>query len=445
MPAKIHALSLYDQYFSPSNPNDQLKDWEAFKSKEKDFDIPLAKRDVDFSVQDKTWLDTAREAASLIVTIALFSYVFRSKLQRVTPSFFSNRIDALFRKSKLVEIASKYASDFYSKNFIQKAKPIETLAVKFLPKLWVYHKIARYVAQRLIMIPLYPAQSRIVKLVAPIIKTSALNEIRRESAPYCNKEQLIYRDVVLEKNGVRYSGLLIGHQDTIRNGQWVLQATGNMEPIEHSVGVFTNTYKKYGFNTLMINGPAVGKSQGQATPDSMGDAQEVGMTFIETALKAKKIVIAGRSLGGAAIGQGILKHTFKTDIKYLAVFQMTFDRASNICGKMVGQLSSSLEGIVAKIVRWAVLEMDTVAASQKLQDLGIQSVIAQASNKVIPEGQLPTVDDFQTDGPILAHASLGYALIHEGITKHKVFLCLKDAGHMTHDAVTAAEKEIRAL
>ncbi|MGH2613267.1 MAG: hypothetical protein ACRDFB_09525, partial [Rhabdochlamydiaceae bacterium] len=307
----------------------------------------------------------------------------------------------------------------------------------------------RYIVQRLGMALLYPAQSRVKKFLKfPELHTSVLNNSRKEAADALNKTGFIVRDVVLEKNGVRYSGLLVGHKDTIDNGNWALQATGNAEPIERCVESFAKTYKKFNFNILLINGPSVGKSEGEAVPKSLGDAQEVGLSFMEMALKATKIVIAGRSFGGAAIGLAILQHQFKVDVKYLVIRQMTFDRASNVCGKFVGTIFpqlARLEGLVAWIVRWAGSEMDLVETSQHLQRRSIKEVIVQAGNKKIMGEKLSTIDDFYSDGSILAHASLGYALIKEGVTDNKVFICLVSARHMTFDAITAAGAEIGQL
>ena len=323
---------------------------------------------------------------------------------------------------------------------------LSVLQVFLLP--WGLYELSRFIIQRLIMIPMYPAQSTLATTVIGMgvfaITSEGLDEWRAHTGDALNKQGCV-RHVVLEKDGVRYSGLLIGHRDTISNGNWVIQAGGNLEFMEHSAAEMAATYRRYGYNTLLVNGPAVGKSWGHATPQSMGEAQRLGIQFLETALRAKRLVLAGRSLGGAAIGQAILQHDFKKDIDYLVVRQMTFDTSSHICSKVVAQAFPALESWVASLVKWAGVEMDSVAASRKLQDLGITEVIVQASSKEVKVGTIPDVSDFQTDGPIIAEASLGYRLVKEGITRHKVFHCLPNADHMTHDAVIAAEKEIRHL
>ncbi|NGX34380.1 MAG: hypothetical protein K1060chlam1_00733 [Candidatus Anoxychlamydiales bacterium] len=325
------------------------------------------------------------------------------------------------------------------------AKKVIVLTLKIVIFPWGIYELARYIVQRLVMIPLYPAQSRIVRFfirkLMPISEKD-LDLFRKQIAIRMNEQGFLVRHVALEKNGVRYSGMLIGHKDTIANGKWALQATGNLELIEHSAENIAKIYKDFQVNTLLINGPAVGKSEGRATPESMGDAQEVGLSFLENALKANKIVIAGRSLGGASVGQAISKHEFKKDVKYLVVRQMTFDRASNICGKTVRNWSPRLGSFVKKVVKWSGCEMDSLAASKKLQELGIKEIIVQATQREIKSHELPKKDDFMTDGPILAHASLGYRLIKEKVVDNKVFLGLENAEHMTDSAILAARDEI---
>ena len=302
----------------------------------------------------------------------------------------------------------------------------------------------RYLAQRVILMALYPAQSRIVKrFVGEYFSATAIDSFRQREATTLRDERYIFRHVSLMKNGVRFSGLLVGHQSTISNGNWVLQATGNMEFAEHSILDIAKEYSKAKFNTLIVNGPNVGRSEGHATTKSMAQAQEVGLQFIETALKAKNIAIAGRSLGGAAIGMMIMKHDFLEEKKYLVIRQMTFDRASNICARLAGTIFGQwIVPYASGLVKWCGLEMDSIAASQMLRDKGIKEVIIQATNRWPEETTPVKKEHFQTDGPIIAEASLGYGLCEEGVLEDKKFVYLKGADHMTSDAILDAREEI---
>lgn len=456
----------------------------------KDKKEELSTRSVDFSIRDTTWLDHAKRVALFAFKTAAISYgayyLGGSYIQRI----------GKFALQVLQSSNMQFLQGITVSNFIIQCQNLSERMLtesilqkeKVVVKALFYTITARYILQRMIMIPLYPAQSRIVKYLDPSFSTEKLNLFKKEELIELD-ENWISQDVILEKNGTRYHGVLTGCKDTIDNQKWVLQATGNAEPIEYSIVPIAEIYQKYGYNTLMINGPSVGNSQGEATPKSMGDAQQVGISFLETFIKAKNIVIAGRSLGGAAIGQAILQHDFKKDVNYLVISQMSFDKASNICGKTISEVSSllgfqvrrtilstiemllprsNLTGsvlrasytisantistlspclgwFVEKLTHFVGCEMDAVAAAKKLQELEIVQVVVQASNKEIPLETLPRLEDFQTDGPIQAKASLGHALIEQRITKKKVFVCLLNAEHMTNEAIRVAGIEIKKL
>lgn len=218
--------------------------------------------------------------------------------------------------------------------------------------------------------------------------------------------------------------MVLGKKEGIENGKWIVQATGNCQPIEYVVGC-AELYSRIGFNALFINDPSVGRSGGHAIPQSLGEAQETGIRFLETALKAKQIAIAGFSLGGAMVGQAILQHRFRKDVDYLVIRQVTFDRTSNIAKKIMPIFKS----VAKHLVLWTGLEMDSIEASKKLQRLGIREVIIQASKKAIDRTSVPNKEDFETDGVIPARGSLGYRLVKEGVTYNKIFRCLEKVGH----------------
>lgn len=332
-------------------------------------------------------------------------------------------------------------------------KKIVCLILKIIIFPWGLYSFTRYVIQRLIMIPLYPAQSRIAKYFSQIpINIKQLDRIREESMKLLNKKGYIVRPVFLQKNNICYNGLLIGHKDTIKNRQWVLQATSNYEPIEHTAETYSQIYKeRSGFNTLLINGPGVGRSKGEANPENMGAAFEASISFLEMVVKAKKIAIAGRSLGGSAISEAINQHKFKPGISYLVIRQMTFDKVSNMCSKVVANIFPRVSRIVSRIVKikslvkWAGCEIDSVYASKKLSDLGIREVIVQAADKTIDGKAVPNKENFVSDGVIFARASLGYRLIKDKVTNNKVFLCLFYTPHMDDLAIEVATQQINAM
>ena len=283
---------------------------------------------------------------------------------------------------------------------------------------WGFYERVQFYSQRLIMTFLYPAQSSIQKWVRPAYSTPVLDKRRVRTFKKLHAQGYSFKELVLEKNKVRYSGLLIYRESSKNNGQWIIQATGNCMPYEPAAPIFANHYNppdcpdEHRFNLLFVNGPGVGKSDGIATPASMGDAQEIGISYLEE-LGAKKIVLAGFSLGGAAMGQAILKHEFKKDRQYLVVSQMTFDRASNICSKIYHIKNRILKSLMKGFIHWSGCEMDTVKASQKTQNLFIPEVIIQAGKE--QEGSL--IHD--SDSLIPKKASLGYRVKKEKINQLK--------------------------
>ncbi len=371
----VRVSPIYDRYFPIAGPN-HYEDWKDFETSDVEMNLPLSKRPIDFSIEERSSLAKTVEYVALVV-----------------------------------------------------------LKIVIFP--WGIYTLAKYVVQRLIMIPLFPSQSGIMKWVMKdYLSNQALDAQMLRTAHALRQKGYIVRHVSLAKNGKRYSGLLIGTKETIANGRWAQQASGNAFPIEHAANVFAPIYKKYGFNLLMINGPNVGKSEGEADSETMGDAQEIGISFLETAIKAKNIAIAGYSLGGGAVGKAILKHSSRPDIRYIVIRQMSFDRSSNVCRKVIETKCPSLGRFTKKMVKWSGCELDSVAASKKLQQLGIREVIIQAGIRDVFAG-LPTKEDFQTDGVIPAKGSLGYKLIKKGIANNKVFICLKNVDHTSESALAA--------
>lgn len=289
----------------------------------------------------------------------------------------------------------------------------------------------RWLVQRAIMIKVYPIQNTILKLVVSKLRPQALDAQRAKVAAELAKKGFIVRHLWLERNGEKLSALMALHPDHAQSGKWVLQACGNFQPIEYGLGLVAESIHKKGFNALIINNPGVGKSDGISTPETMGDAQGLGITFLEVAVKARMIVLAGYSLGGGAIGQAILTHRFKKGVNYLAIRQMSFDTVSNVCKERYKEILNLrfLEPFIQPLVEWAGCEMDSVAVSKRLQSLGIPETIIQ---RVDDQGE------FDFDGAIPKKAALAYRLHKEKILGQKQFIPLRNIGHVDGHAISSA-------
>ncbi len=130
----------------------------------------------------------------------------------------------------------------------------------------------------------------------------------------------------------------------------------------------------------------MGRSKGTATPKTIGECQRTAIRFLETALKATKIVLAGYSFGGAAIGEAILQHDFKPEIDYLVIRQATFGKASEAAAELAP--SYHIHSSLARgLVRGSGCEMDNVKSSEKLAKLKIPEVIIQVGKDYIVEAK----------------------------------------------------------
>jgi Chlamydia CHLPS protein (DUF818) len=399
MSVKVNPI--YAQFF-PEEKKDQVANWENFKSPDEHFTGSIYKkgRTVDFSVDTRTWTTTLFKLKNLLINLNVF-------------------VGALCAIRYRNTIRSHWSKSTSYQNILAIGVGI----------IGIYKglELTRYVISRIAMSAIYPIQSRIINLFSP----ENIDEFR---ITCMSREKRITRDVILEKDGVRYNGLLFGGPDTIENGKWVLQATGNFEAIEYMGKEYFEQYQQAGYNTLLINGPHVVRSEGQATPRTMGEAQEIGIQFLETALKAKRIVLAGFSLGGCAMGQAILQHKFKKDVDYLNVMQMTFASISHI--------ANDLTGVPKAFIKAIGLEADSVASSEKLTQLNIRQVIIQATiaEKTEPKS---TTDFSETDGLISAEASLGRVLMEKGRGEHQQFIGLPIAIHGSVEAFVVTSQVIK--
>lgn len=96
---------------------------------------------------------------------------------------------------------------------------------------------------------------------------------------------------------------------------------------------------------------------------------------------------------------------------------MTFDRLSHIVQLLAGRVAEL-------VVHLFNLEMDSVAASKKLQELGIEEVLIQAE-----------ID------PLMDRCRLGDALRREHLDENKIFYT--DGAHHNDFPIRAINREIR--
>lgn len=279
-------------------------------------------------------------------------------------------------------------------------------------------------AQRAVFAALYPIQNTVVKVLFPSFKPTNLDKARITVAEKLTNQGFAVQHVRLERHGIAYSALIVTRPENNAD-KWVLQATGILDPIEHHLETFAyaEQYASRGYNLLMINGPGVGRSEGTCTPQTMGDAQGVGISFLETIKKAKRLVIAGFSLGGAMTSQAILQHTFQTaERNYLVIRQMSFDKLSHVASRFLHRDETSWIG---RFIRWSGAEIDSIKASQKLSELQIPEVVIESE---------------QGDKVIAKEACLGYNL-----EKLQLLDASKRLIHVEADHTPQLDKTVAAI
>lgn len=307
-----------------------------------------------------------------MTTAALPIYGECFSSQRV---FSSEEWDTLFSKNDFTP------PDFLimTRDWWDVARDISLFVLKIVICPWGLYELVRYVIGSVVLFILHPAGNKIVNWMM----SSRWMRGGQENVENLQKDGFVVREVTLNKDGDVYSGFLIGHKGQINNGNWVLQTLGNGEWAEISMGSVANIYKEAGYNTLVVNGPGVGKSGGSRTLQGMGDAVEVELQFLETAVKAHNIVIAGRSLGGLMGSIAVTKHAFREDVNYMLARLVTFDSIGNIATKIL-RAGPLLGACIRAIMAWSIGEFDLMDASRRIDELNqarekpILDVVVQA-------------------------------------------------------------------
>ncbi len=269
---------------------------------------------------------------------------------------------------------------------------------------------------RFLVTVLYPTQNSITKR---LWQTDNLDLQRSQLSTSLLAKGYIVKHIKLSHKNVNYSGLLIAHSQTFQNGKWVLQATGITNPIEkHLCEIdYVEKYHSIGYNLVMMNGPGVGRSEGTADGKTVGDPQEAGLEFLESAVKAKHIVFAGFSRGGPEMAQATLAHQFNPKVHhYLGIKQMSYDKLSNVIQHFTTTPGlSALTRMAGSLVSKSDCDGDCLRAAKKLSELNIQEVIIQSGTDS---------ENFLDDPLIPKKAALAPRMQEEGITDGKRFIAV---------------------
>lgn len=229
----------------------------------------------------------------------------------------------------------------------------------------------------------------------------------------------------LESNGVIYDALSIkraGFKADNANELWTLKTYGNGDFYEAHI----SEGDKFGEeNTLFLNGPGVYESTGRPCRAHWGGAVDAALHYLEGPQKAKKIVMHGHSLGAGLVGEGVLRHQLKSDVKYLFVADRTFSQLSWAAGGVLG-LGEKIQWALFIILKFLGVELNTQAGIEKTLREGHKVVVISSSDErgdgVIPANSYPEV----TDGSGITHIT-GNDIDHNGDLPQRVERALANA------------------
>lgn len=202
--------------------------------------------------------------------------------------------------------------------------------------------------------------------------------------------------VNLFRCGTHYSATKITAPGADKH-KWFLNARGINDTMEQSLEAIAERNKEEGYNTLIINGPSVGRSTGWPTPYQLGAAIEAGMQFLEEN-GAKLIVVDGHSWGAGMTLEGALLHDFnlaiENKIKYLFISDRTFDTFQNVANAVVERFvckavancsNERLKNIAKAVIPWIAnmllmtlrFDLNCLEGAKKLNSLGIRHLIIE--------------------------------------------------------------------
>lgn len=297
----------------------------------------------------------------------------------------------------------------------------------------------------------FPPQKREIKdflkerlhkaVMRMIVLSSAAPEFVRRRLDSCRldfarqlltKNFTVLRVALQDPQGVTYDGILAGRAMNIAAGRFVVRFGGSLEAYEATFAAEALLHDEALFATIQINGPGTGRSQGVPTVRGLQEAARMSLLFAEALSRQYrsfrhgcrgKIMLKGFDLGGGALAQAITQHLFKTEENdYEVMFINTFGRLSNLPGHYISQfVGNALLKRAVKIIcslagplfRALGIELDVVAASERLTELNIPQVIVQACHKV--DGKILPLDD----GIIGGEASLVAELQRRDLLKGK--------------------------
>ena len=178
-----------------------------------------------------------------------------------------------------------------------------------------------------------------------------------------NKNWVVKRTAInLKVEGVTIDVCLMGRQEHLQNGKWLLAAMPNgvaYEMISEGGGLEQDLANELDANIICFNYPGIGASVGSSNSEIMAKAYKAVLLFLEKEIKATKIIHYGRSMGGGVQALGLDGWDLNSGIQHVCIKDRSFCSNSEVAGGMFGAIAK----IAVQFFGW---EIDVMKASIRL-------------------------------------------------------------------------------
>lgn len=233
-----------------------------------------------------------------------------------------------------------------------------------------------------------------------------------------------YKRITVEVDGYKIDAMIVGKEDTLNNGRWVLASNANADFYEAVLSKecdFQHILTEIEGNAIVFNYPGVGSSSGMPNKEAMTKAYRAMLTFLEDekGVGAKEIIGYGRSIGGGVQGEALKEHELKKDISYVFIKDRTFSNLSTAAADLVPKITGFkflgwISEFLVKLLGWNI---DCVESSTTLQ---APEIIIQSSTCTRETLKVKNIK-IKDDDIISSKAALATTLLREGQLKDLVY------------------------
>jgi len=216
----------------------------------------------------------------------------------------------------------------------------------------------------------------------------------------------LYKRFTVQVDGMQVDGMVLGTEETLQNGKWVLRSNGNFQCYEQESREFKQILTQMGANGIVFNYPGVGDSDGMfPTRQEMVKAYRAMLAFLEdkvNGIGAQEIIGYGVSIGGGAQADALRVHEFNRELPSVWIKNKTFSDLSSV----ISSLYNRIFGFVIRVLGWNI----NIAESSKeleMPEIVIQTI--EGKTQVLTMNDNPIIND----GMIDVQVSLAQTLLQD--------------------------------